>query len=146
VAARIVSLERGALPAHLNFVATGGLLRQLHSRLLELNPSATPTSPHLSAFTTPVTPAAAASAGSQAVDISQPCLREATLVVAPVTALRARVDALLRRFEEQPMLLQLQTICDRILRACIALLDCTGSILLYRVCRSAFLGCGLVGA
>jgi hypothetical protein len=115
LAAQVLSIEQGALPACLNFEATGALLHQLNFRLLEIGASGiTPTLTPASPFT-PFSPPGTASTG---VDISAPCLQEAALAVEPVTKLLVGIDKLLERFEEQPMLLQLRSIADRILRAC----------------------------
>ena len=62
-----------------------------------------------------VTRVEARSGSRDSVDVSEPCVSEAILAVDPVSLLLARMDMLLARFPDQPMLLQIQMICSRIL-------------------------------
>ena len=111
---QVLALEDGALPSWLGNVATGGVLRQLNAQLVKLSPSNTALpSCAPSAFS----PSAATKGTREGLDMAKPCLQEALLAVSPVSALRVRVKALLKRYEEQPQLVQLQRICDRILGA-----------------------------
>lgn len=104
LATQLLELTGCAVPARVNDVATGALLRALGVRLRSL---------------------AAAGGGEEAagrkaegLDMGAANVDEAAVVVAPVAKLLERVRSLLARFEGQPMLLQLQTICERLLGAC----------------------------
>lgn len=74
-------------------------------------------------------------AHSEGVDVEGACHDEAALAVKPVAAVQERAQALLARFEEQPLLLQLDAICGRILgayctsdcRLCVTVALCSGS-------------------
>ena len=96
--AQLLSLVDGAAPAAVATVATAALLRLLSQRFRELVPGA----------------GAGGARKAEGVDMGAPNVEEASLAVAPVAALRRRVQLLLERFEAQPMLLQLATICDRL--------------------------------
>lgn len=134
LAAQLSEVAGGALAPRMDAVATGGIVSQLLARLSELT---------VGGGNLPGRHAAmhsgdkfAAERKHEGIDMAVPNVDELVLVVTPVAALRDRALALLARFEEQPMLLQLRTICDRLLgahrffaahlpRKCmLALLDC----------------------
>jgi hypothetical protein len=107
LATQLLELTGCAVPARVNGMATGALLRAIGARLQGLF-------------------AAGAGEGSggqkvEGLDLGAVNIDEAAIVIAPVAAVLARASKLLMRYEGQPMLLQLQTICERLLGAHLSL-------------------------
>ena len=110
-----------AVPEHIDSAATSALLRHI----LRSHSAATPqlaSSNHLSpapvdGMPGPSSHTKKAAAQSEGLDVECSCPAEAALAVKPVAAVQAQVQALLDRFEDQPLLLQLDAICSRILCA-----------------------------
>jgi hypothetical protein len=103
---QLLELCGGAVPAAVDAVATGALMSQLVARIAELDAGGAATGVNSGGIPK-----------AEGLDMAEANADEAALAVAPVGALLARVRELLARFEEQPMLLQLQAICQRILGA-----------------------------
>ena len=112
----VLSQRAGAVDASVDGVATGALVTQLAARAAALDAATggSSRSPATGVSTRASTGAAGGHKG-EGVDMREANMDEKLLVVQPVTKLATRVAALLARFEAQPMLLQLQTICNRIL-------------------------------
>jgi len=95
--AALLQSQSGCLEAWVDAPAAAGVLRRLLRQLDVIK--------------------VRAKRSEEGVDVALPCLAEAQLAVAPVQNLVARLDALLARFPEQPMLLQIHAVSTRLLGA-----------------------------
>lgn len=117
---QLVAAQRGLAPAGLDAAAGGGHLLALCNAHSALDRVAASTSSQVAAAPAPGRRAAAAAAtaadaSGEAVDMQAPAVSEVVLMLEPVRAVAARLEALLEEWPEHPILVQLAGICAHIL-------------------------------